>query len=294
MINYLVSSLLVCLLCFTGVHCQHRSDDSGIKVMTYNIRYDNPGDGEHAWPNRKEWLSQWVLDEQIAILGIQEGLEHQVAYLEEKLEQFSSYGVGRDDGKSKGEFCAIFYRTKQFESLKQGTFWLSETPGSVSTGWDAALPRIASWLILKDKRNQQEFIVINTHFDHRGEQARRESAKLLLQKIPALADGRPVILMGDFNVSPTTDVYQSLIASPLLNDAYSRAEMPSGVDRTFSGFEVSATPTGHRIDYIFVSTRFEVISHTIFDNSRDGKYPSDHLPVAAELLLNNDKDPASK
>ncbi|MGI9541748.1 MAG: endonuclease/exonuclease/phosphatase family protein [Cyclobacteriaceae bacterium] len=254
--------------------------------MTYNIRYDNPDDGEHAWPQRKEWLSQWLLEEKVDILGIQEGLKHQVAYLEEELDQFDSYGVGRDDGKAKGEFCTIFYRSKRFEPLKQSTFWLSETPGSVSTGWDAALPRIASWLILKDKESGHEFLVVNTHFDHRGEQARRESAKLLLQKIPVIADGRQVVVMGDFNASPSTDAYRSLTnANFVLQDAQDESLRSLGPDRTFSGFKVSESPTGDRIDHIFVSQQIEVRTHTIFDNHRDGKYPSDHLPVVAELQI---------
>lgn len=285
MLKYLISFLWIFLLFCTSGCSQHQSDDKGIKVMTYNIRYDNADDGEHAWPNRKDWLSQWVLKEQVDILGIQEGLKHQVTYLGEKLDKFDSYGVGRDDGKAKGEFCTIFYRSNRFDLLKQGTFWLSETPGSVSTGWDAALPRIASWLILKDKENKLEFLVVNTHFDHRGEQARRESAELLLQKIPTLAMGKPVVLMGDFNVSPSTDVYHSITTSTLLNDAYIESKRSSGPDRTFSGFKVSESPSGDRIDYIFVSKQTGVTSHSIFDNHKNGNYPSDHLPVAAELRL---------
>lgn len=282
-ILYFLSAFLIA--CTSGTSQEH-SSESPIKAMTYNIRYDNPEDGVHAWSERKERLSRWVLKEGVDILGIQEGLKHQVAYLEEKLDEFDSYGVGRDDGEMKGEFCAIFYRSKRFEPLKQGTFWLSETPDTVSTGWDAALPRIASWLILRSKENNQEFLVVNTHFDHRGEQARLESARLLLRKIPALADKRQVVLMGDFNAYPSTDVYQSLTSSPfVLNDARIEAPESLGPDRTFSGFEVSESPSGDRIDYIFVSEQIEVTTHTIFDNHQDGKFPSDHLPVAAELRL---------
>lgn len=261
------------------------NDMSTLKVMSFNIRYANEGDGEHAWKYRKERVANLIQFYDVDLLGMQEALYEQVQYLEEQLSDFAWYGVGRDDGKLAGEFSPIFYRKEAFDLLDKGTFWLSETPEKPSKGWDAAIVRLVTWVKLKDKNSGQDFYYFNTHFDHRGEKAREESAKLILKKVQEIAGDLPVIITGDFNSTPDSKPYETLTqANSGLRDAMEVSQLPHyGALQSFSGFEVTPEMPGGRIDYVFVNEKVEVLKHGILTDARSGAYASDHLPVLAEV-----------
>lgn len=261
-----------------------------LTVMTWNIRYNNPDDGVNAWPHRKDWVAEIVVQNEIDVAGFQEVLHGQFDDLKSRLPNMDSYGVGRDDGKLAGEFCPIFWRKERFELLAKSTFWLSATPEVPgSKGWDAALPRIASWVQLKDRLTGNNSYVLNTHFDHRGEQARTESAALLLKQMRAQFAGQPVILTGDFNTQPETRPYRILTgadeakAGPVYRDSYQHSlQKPTGPKSTWNGFE--AIVPDRRIDFIFTTPSVKVMNVKILEDQRDGRFPSDHLPVLTTLL----------
>lgn len=255
------------------------------KLLTYNIRYDNPNDGENQWSERKEYLCDQIAFYNPDIFGIQEGLHHQVKYIDSTIVSYDYVGVGRDDGKEKGEYSAIFFNKKNIEVLSDGTFWLSETPNEISVGWDASMERICTYALFQNKLTKESFWVFNTHFDHIGEKARTESAKLILDKIKMLnKNNLPVILMGDFNLEPSNSTIQYL--SNVLNDSQEHAESkPFGPTGTFNGFKFSE-PVSKRIDYIFTSkNNVKVKKYGILSDSKNCKYPSDHLPVLIEIEL---------
>lgn len=258
--------------------------------MTYNIRYGNAADGENHWNNRKEFLQGQMAFYKPDIIGIQEALNFQVHFLDSSFARYNYVGVGRDDGKEKGEYSAIFYNTDKFKILNQSTFWLSETPDKISVGWDAAMERICTYALLEDKITKQKFWVFNTHFDHIGEQARIESAQLIYKKISALnSDNLPVILMGDFNLTPDSTPIQFL--STKLNDSFKASlEKPFGPAGTFNGFKFNE-PVTDRIDYIFTGKKnMEVLQYAVLSDSKDLKYPSDHLPVFIKVDFNKKQD----
>ena len=225
------------------------------------------------------------------LLGTQETLRDQRDFILSKLAGYESFGVGRDDGKDGGEMAALFYRTSRFEKLVGGHFWLSETPDKVgSKGWDAALPRIATWVKLRDRQNEngKPIFFLNTHFDHQGRQARREAAMLIRKKVLELGADCDSIVTGDFNAGADSDVFSALYAdhalqeSPLVDtftQAHPKHEEGQG---TFSGFQSTAI-TGPRIDWVGCSRSFRVLAAAIDRTQRDGRTPSDHFPVTAIL-----------
>ncbi|MFC3559727.1 endonuclease/exonuclease/phosphatase family protein [Pedobacter jamesrossensis] len=256
--------------------------ETPINIITYNIRYNNPGDGVNAWPNRKDNVKALVKFHDADILCVQEALADQFDALSENT-NFDFVGVGRDDGKRKGEFSAIFFDKTRFAKKDGGTFWLSETPNVPSKGWDAVLPRICSWVKLFDKLNKKEFIVFNTHYDHVGVKARIESAKLIKQKIQEIAPKLPVIYTGDLNVTPETDAIATI--KSFLQDAKEiTVEPPYGPDGTFNAFDFNSE-LKNRIDYIFVNKGFKVQKFAVLSDSKDKKYFSDHLPVFVRLFF---------
>lgn len=264
------------------------SNGQNHKLMTYNIRMDNPKDEKNAWPNRKENFVNQVLFYAPGVLGIQEGLEHQVLYLDTHLKNYKYVGIGRADTKETGagEYSAIFYNTSKYKELKSGTFWLSETPDEPSRGWDASLNRICTYIQLKDKKSDQKFWVFNTHFDHRGVEARKNSSGLILQKIEAInKDKNPVFLMGDFNLQPDEAPIQLL--SKELNDSKSVSELPPyGPIGTYNGFD-ACKDINKRIDYIFTSkNNITVKKYAVIADVDDVRYPSDHFPVFIEAVIN--------
>ena len=176
-----------------------------LTVISYNIRYDNPNDGENQWKYRKERVANYIKEIRPDIIGMQEVLDPQLVFLDVSLTEFSFVGVGREDGKTKGEYSPILYNSNSLSLLQTDTFWLSETPTVISVGWDAALERICTYAQFEHKETGQKFWVFNTHFDHIGELARIQSAKLINQKVKMLnMNNSPVVITGDFNLTPDT------------------------------------------------------------------------------------------
>jgi endonuclease/exonuclease/phosphatase family metal-dependent hydrolase len=272
-----------------GVAVPAPGDGEALRVMTFNIRYDNPADGEDGWTNRRAKVASMIRFHGADVVGLQEALRTQIADLEAALPHFGWFGTGRS-AERDGEHCAVFYRRDRLEVLAESTFWLSETPEAAgSRGWDAALPRIATWAKLKDRRTGAVFHLFNTHLDHRGEAARRESARLLLRKVAEIAgpDG-PVVVTGDFNATPDSEPYRILTtgagARGALVDAMHASSCPHhGPTSSWNGFK--AIEPGRRIDFVLVRPPVGVLQHGILSDTFDGRFPSDHLPVMAEVTF---------
>jgi endonuclease/exonuclease/phosphatase family metal-dependent hydrolase len=262
--------------------------------MSFNIRYGTAADGANSWENRKDIVLETVKAFDPDVLGTQECLKFQADYFGEHLVGYQFVGAGRDDGRDAGEMCAIFYRADRFERLDGGHFWLSETPEVVgSRGWDAALPRMATWVELRARGDTLGgFVVVNTHFDHAGALARFESARLVSAETWALRGGLPAIVVGDFN-SPADSTagrpYIELLtgagdSARVLVDSYRAAHpRPSRYEATFNEFR--GLLDGARIDWILVTPDIEVLEGDIDRWHRRGRYPSDHFPVTAVLRL---------
>jgi endonuclease/exonuclease/phosphatase family metal-dependent hydrolase len=268
---------IVFLVCAIGTAAAQ-----GIHVMTYNIRYDNPGDGINQWSSRKEKVYKLLNKYGPDLFGVQEALHHQLTDIRKNLHGYEFIGVGRDDGKLKGEFSAIFYRSSRFEIIKQNTFWLSETPETAgSKSWDAAITRIATWAMLRDKKTNREFVLVNTHFDHIGKEARKNSAELLKVKMKEIADDLPVIVTGDLNFTRDEEPYKAIMDPTTLELIDSAPENSGG---TFCNFGVNSQEC-RAIDYIFYTNDWTIQTYSIlYDN--DGKnYPSDHVPVLVTIIL---------
>ncbi|WP_297333049.1 endonuclease/exonuclease/phosphatase family protein [Flavobacterium sp.] len=276
--RYTLFTFIMALICYTGLQAQT------VKVMSYNIRLDHAGDGDNRWDNRKEQLARQIKFYEPDFMGVQEALPNQMAYLLSQFNnQYDAIGVGRDDGAKKGEYSAIFYNTQKYKLLRQSTFWLSETPDVPSTGWDAALNRICTYGLFEDKQNGKKIWVFNTHFDHVGEKARAESAKLILQKIKEVnKDNLPFVLTGDFNLEPDSEPVT--IIKQQLNDTKDVADLIFGPEGTFNAFEFTK-PVTRRIDYIFVPKSMKVKKYAVLSDSQKCRYLSDHLPVYAEIEL---------
>lgn len=250
---------------------------------TYNLRYDNPGDTGNLWKDRMPVVASLIRFNKFDILGTQEGLENQLADLSAAMPEYERYGVGRDDGKLAGEHSAIFFRKSRFELVDKGDFWLSETPGKPSKGWDAkCCNRLCTWVQLKDKHWKTRTVTIfNVHFDHQGVRAREESARLVDSVIRKMTGYADVILMGDFNSGRNSDCYQ-ILERGLLADTYLRASAVHEHNPSFNNFGRNLEST-EVIDHIFTSETFRVSRWGIIGDSYHGKYPSDHFPVLTEL-----------
>ena len=255
-----------------------------LQVITYNIRYNNPGDGVNAWPNRSKDVVALLDFHKADIFGLQEALIGQIEDIQAQMPNMKWVGVGRDDGKKAGEYSPLFYNSKKFNALKSGWFWLSETPEKPGLGWDAACNRVCTWLLLETEKKDQKFMVFNTHFDHMGTVARTESAKLILRKIKELNPANfPVILTGDFNLTPEQEPIG--VITKELKDARSISKNPPyGPTGTFNGFKFDS-PLKDRIDYVFVNNQVEVKQYAVLSDSKDLHYFSDHLPVFVNLDL---------
>lgn len=251
-----------------------------LSVMSYNIRYDNPEDGIHSWTNREMHVSELLDFYRADIIGLQEALAHQYNDLQEVLTHYNSYGLGREDGLMDGEFCPIFWKRSRFDLEEKGTLWLNASGEIGKKGWDAATTRIASWVILYDLDREKQVVVINTHFDHKGRKARLESAKKINALI-ASQSWKDVIVMGDLNCNPYSEPVSELKKTlQRANDL--SAYIPYGKTFTYGGFEVN-NPPGEEIDHVFISDGFRVTKMRTIGDSRDGAYPSDHLPVHVYL-----------
>ncbi|WP_133272313.1 endonuclease/exonuclease/phosphatase family protein [Hymenobacter radiodurans] len=260
-----------------------------MKVATYNVRYDNPQDTVNAWSRRLPYLANLIRFQDFDVFGTQEVLYRQLQDMTRQLPGYAYTGVGRDDGKQGGEFSAIFYKQDKYELLKHGTFWLSPTSAVPSKGWDAALPRVCSWGQLREKKTGFTFYLFNTHFDHVGIEARKESAKLILTKVKEMAGSTPVILMGDFNIDQRNESYTILNTASNLRDAFQLAQIVYAPNGTFNDFN-SQRKTDARIDHIFLSPAFKATRYGILTETYGGgKTPSDHYPVAVEVQYSGRK-----
>ena len=265
------------------------SNSNSLRMMTYNIRFDNPADGVHAWPNRKELVASVIRFHKADIIGVQEALEYQIQDLMELLPGYDWVGVGRNEDGG-GEFSAILYRSSVVAVKAAQTFWLSESPDEPgSKSWDSSLPRIATWAHFVTSSDGRELFVLNTHFDHRGEQARLESARLLKEQVSKLANGLPVIVMGDLNATSEQPPLVLLSDTPLsdgrsLRDGFVHSIVPHhGPASTWTGF--TKIEADRRIDYIFASEDLPIHYHAILTDKLEDRYPSDHLPVLVEVEL---------
>jgi endonuclease/exonuclease/phosphatase family metal-dependent hydrolase len=271
----------VCSAC--PVRAAGAPQDAAFNVATYNLRYDNPGDGAYGWPQRREVVKALIRFHAFDLFGTQEGLPGQIEDLA-ALSEYAHVGAGRDDGKDAGEHSTIFFRKSRFTLQRHGDFWLSQTPDRPSMGWDAqCCKRIASWAQLKDRRTGKSFHVFSVHFDHQGDVARRESARLMVRKIGEIAGDGRVICLGDFNSTPETEQIATLRGA--LRDArQASAAPPYGPAASFNGFQWNAAPR-ELIDYIFVSKQVTVMKYGVLTDSINQNYPSDHFPVLARLAF---------
>ncbi len=256
-----------------------------MNVITFNIRYGTAPDGENSWHNRIDMVNGLLRFHDADIFGLQEALYQQIIDIEKGLPGFGWFGVGRDDGDKAGEFTPIFYNQSKFKLLEHGTFWLSETPEAPSKSWDAALNRIVTWGRFKTKKGGKQFIFFNTHFDHRGMEARKNSAKLIWEKIQEITKNKniPVFVTGDFNLSPDSEPI--LLLKNYLRDSYEVSqEPPYGPIGTFQAFKIDAELTSKvRIDYVFVNEKVDVLKYATLTDFKDYRFPSDHLPVFTKV-----------
>lgn len=262
-----------------------------ISVMAFNIRFGTAQDGDNAWPHRRDLVAETILRREPDLLGLQESVAFQVEFLAERLPGYEVYSVGRTPAPG-AESCALFFRKNRFEKMGQGTFWLSETPEvAASKSWDSSLPRIVSWVRLRETSSDLVILFANTHFDHIGPEARLESARLVRTRLAEIADGAPVVLTGDFNCGEGSEPYLALTEGEgALLDTH-REQSPASdpaAESTFTGFGLQ--PGAARIDWILCSPNWGIVSAEIDRHrGKDGRYPSDHEPVHATLRLKPSK-----
>lgn len=281
--------ILALLLSYTCI-----AQNEAFNAMSFNIRFSNPGDGFNYWPNRKDLVTSMIRYHEAEIIGVQEAMRSQLDDLMTLLPGYKWIGLCRTDGTTSpepdNEFTAILYNPERFKLLEQATFWLSEKPDEVGIkGWDAALPRTTTWAFFEDRNTGKRFYLFNTHFDHVGEQARAESARLIRAKIVEIAKEVPVVLTGDFNCVETDEPYRVLTdkkEASHLQDALFISKMPHhGPLATWTNsFQFPGVP-GKRIDFIFVKNKVTVFKHAILSDSWSGRLPSDHLPVLATIKI---------
>lgn len=296
-----LSKLLFFLFTFyfvTDVNAQN------LNIATYNIRYKNNGDKRdgNGWDLRRPVIADLIKFHDFDIFGAQEVLNEQLKDLSSSLSNYGHIGVGRDNGKEAGEYAPIFFKKEKLKLLKEGHFWLSEKTESPNKGWDAALPRICTWGQFEDINSGLKFYFFNTHFDHVGVTARRESSKLILRKIKELAGDEPTVLTGDFNVDQNNEIF-SILSGSELKDAYTTAQLKYATNGTFNHFDTNAM-TDSRIDHIFLSNcavvkRYGILTDTYRTPAAkekkvntggnfpkelkleafEARLPSDHFPV---------------
>ena len=264
---------------FSLVSCNKSSE---LKVMSYNVRLEHMGDGDNAWPNRKEATIEMLETIKPDVFGVQEALPQQVKYISEQAPLYKNIGVGRDDGVAKGEFMSIFWNTEVIEMIEWGTYWLSETPDEPSYGWDAACRRTATWALMKDKRNGKQFYFVNTHLDHKGVEARKNGLKMVLDRIAAMnPDGYPMVLTGDFNVTPDDEC---LVDLDKRMDSARKIAKVTDTKSSFNGWGKFTPEDSYLIDYIYVSG-FKAVPQfrTITETFAGKPYISDHYPIMSVL-----------
>ncbi|MBT6581691.1 MAG: endonuclease/exonuclease/phosphatase family protein [Bacteroidetes Order II. Incertae sedis bacterium] len=284
--NILSNIICISSLCLLIGGCSTSDSPVSVTAMTFNIRWDNPNDGVDGWDLRKDWVSDVITESGAEIIGLQEALLHQIAHLDSSSAGFDWIGVGRDDGKTQGELSPILFDTTKWTVLEWDTRWLSSTPDSVGVaGWDAALPRIATIATLQHVKTQFELRVINTHFDHRGETAKLESAKLIRDW--ALEGNKPVLVLGDFNFKQHEPPYAAL--TDTVADRFLRDAGTGDTTSTFKGFDALKPVSGARIDYVLSAghqgpdQNGQYATYSVIESIRSDRFVSDHLPVLSTL-----------
>jgi endonuclease/exonuclease/phosphatase family metal-dependent hydrolase len=249
-----------------------------LTFQTFNVRYDTPDDGPHRWDNRKQPVVDCIEETAAHVVGVQEALPHQLAYLREHCASYRWFGVGREDGDAEGEHVPVGIRTDAVSCEDWGTFWLSETPAEPSVGWDGKCPRIATWARLTIEGT--DLLFVNTHLDHEGERARVEGAAVLRNQCARLGHDAPVVVTGDFNCTPGSTPYETLVTESALTDFRSAADTVVGPQGTFHGFDDQPRD---RIDYVFGSEPFDVTRYQTL-RSDGNSVVSDHYPVVATVV----------
>lgn len=266
------------------ISCNQKEVESSKKlsVMTYNMRYLNTHDGDNIWKNRLPIIVDLINDNSPDLIGTQELVHKQITDLNKALDDYNYFGVGRLDGKSEGEYAAIFYKKNNLELVDGDTFWLAENIDSVGAkGWDAACERIVTWAEFKDGAGKQLFL-FNTHFDHVGEVAKRKSAELLLSKVNEVAGNKVAIITGDFNSLPESTVYKTLIKGKLI-DLEKLSKNRFGPGWSYNGFTDSIMT---KIDYVFTNKELRVEKAKTLSYKWGNIYPSDHLPIIIATEFN--------
>lgn len=286
--KHILKSLpLAVAIALTSISCSSTKDKtSEITLATFNIRFDNPQDSLNNWKYRKDNVADFIRTQNLDIVGMQEVLHNQLEDLKARLPEYAEVGVGREDGKTKGEYAPIFFKKDRFEILDNNTFWLSQYPDSVGfIGWDGACTRIATWAKMKDRQNGKIFMAINTHFDHIGTEARRKGALLIIEKIKEIVGDKPAVLTGDFNVNELSEAYNTLTTNSfVLKDAHKEAETKQGVDYTFHNFGKIKPSSCEKIDFIFITPNIKVSSSYIpQEANQEGRFLSDHNPEVVHL-----------
>lgn len=277
---------LFLLLAFATICFSCTDQPVELNIMTFNVRYDNPEDSLNNWRYRKDVASEIIKIYDIDILGAQEVLVNQKNDLENRLPQYNVVGVGREDGKEKGEYSAVFYKQDRFSEVESGYFWLSETPEVAgSKGWDGACERIATWVILKEKASGKKLLFMNTHLDHVGKEARREGVTLLVNRAKELGKDLPVIITGDFNASPESDVIKHVTESGMFHDSKLVAKNIISESGTFHGFGRIPIERRGVIDYVFVTDAMDVVSYEVLPEKKNDVYISDHAPVVVQVII---------
>lgn len=279
----------ICLASASGAPAKDPGNgDGALRVMSFNIRYGTAPDGENHWEKRRELLFDNITRFDPDLLGVQEAIADQIDELQQKLPEHEFIGVGRDDGKRKGEFSGIYFRKDRFEQIDGGHFWLSPTPDQPgSKGWDAAITRMATWVRLRDQQrpDAEPLLVLNTHWDHMGAEARLESAKLIRSKLRELHPKGPAIVMGDMNAREDDPPYAEIVREAeggKLIDSYRSAHPNRQTDEaTYHGFQGGRA--GSRIDFIFHTPDLKTLEAAIDRTEKEGRYPSDHYAVTAVL-----------
>ena len=255
-----------------------------VRWATFNMRLDTPADSLNNWKYRKERVAQYIQDMKLDVVGTQEVLQNQFNDLKSLLPDFEGVGVARDDGKETGEYSAVFYRKTVFDALDSGTFWLAENPDSVGMmGWDAVCVRVATWAKLQHKATGKIVMAVNTHFDHVGKVARRESALLIIRKIKEIVGDQPAVLTGDFNVTDQSEAYNTIVSNEfVLLDAHKVAEKVGGVSYTFHDFDRREMEKRSKIDFVFVTPQIKVLQSEVTQEVKEALL-SDHNPQWTEL-----------
>ncbi len=268
--------LLTLMVALTPGVLSPQSPDANLRLMTFNIRYGSADDGPNSWPNRRKLVGDIIDQHSPDVLAIQEGLAFQLEDLAEVLDGYRKLGQHRDGGL-EGEFSGLYVEESRVGVIRWGEFWLSPTPHAQgSKGWDAALPRMAVWADVENRASGDTIRVYGTHFDHQGETARLESARLISRHAE---DGPPAVVLGDLNAgersNPLGVFFQHGFESAFLK------LHPASETGTFNGFQDPSG--GDRIDHILLGPGLEPRRAEIIGGPVNGVWPSDHFPVVVVI-----------